>query len=201
MACLNPAEFVTKMVDSGESKLPMSTRDTLIQRRRAPSWRWLPPLLSPSPSSTGNPSSGPCCSRWVSSFVPQWGFETAHRRVHPGPLAVMDKPLGATWAAMRNWGLVFCGNFAGALTVAVFMAIIPAPWSPARPRCRGRKTGPHRRRPYSWAIPHTALRACSRLFIRVMCNWMVSTSVVAASDVHHGSGSAICGRMPVMVFS
>ncbi len=31
MAYLNPAEFVTKMVDSGESKLLMSTRDTLIR--------------------------------------------------------------------------------------------------------------------------------------------------------------------------
>ena len=31
MAYLAPAEFVSKMVDSGESKLLMSTRDTLIR--------------------------------------------------------------------------------------------------------------------------------------------------------------------------
>ena len=31
MAYLAPAEFVTKMVDAGESKLYMSTRDTLIR--------------------------------------------------------------------------------------------------------------------------------------------------------------------------
>ena len=31
MAYIAPAEFVTKMVDSGESKLLMSTRDTLIR--------------------------------------------------------------------------------------------------------------------------------------------------------------------------
>ncbi|HQX08524.1 MAG TPA: formate/nitrite transporter family protein, partial [Zoogloea sp.] len=31
MAYLAPAEFVTKMVDAGESKLLMSTRDTLIR--------------------------------------------------------------------------------------------------------------------------------------------------------------------------
>ena len=31
MAYLAPAEFVTKMVDSGESKLLMSARDTLIR--------------------------------------------------------------------------------------------------------------------------------------------------------------------------
>ena len=31
MAYLIPAEFVTKMVDAGESKIYMSTRDTLIR--------------------------------------------------------------------------------------------------------------------------------------------------------------------------
>ena len=31
MAYLAPAEFVTRMVDAGESKLLMSTRDTLIR--------------------------------------------------------------------------------------------------------------------------------------------------------------------------
>ena len=31
MAYLEPTEFVTKMVDSGESKIYMSTKDTLIR--------------------------------------------------------------------------------------------------------------------------------------------------------------------------
>jgi formate/nitrite transporter FocA (FNT family) len=31
MAYLAPAEFVTKMVDAGESKIFMATRDTLIR--------------------------------------------------------------------------------------------------------------------------------------------------------------------------
>ena len=38
----------------------------------------------------------------------------------PGPLAVMDKRPGATWhGVVRNWSLVFIGNFAGAFTVYV----------------------------------------------------------------------------------
>ena len=41
------------------------------------------------------------------------------------PLALLDRREGVTVKGMlRNWGLVFCGNFAGAMTVAVFMAII-----------------------------------------------------------------------------
>ncbi len=38
MSCLSPAEFVTKMVDAGESKLLMSTRDTLIDKRPGATW-------------------------------------------------------------------------------------------------------------------------------------------------------------------
>ena len=41
------------------------------------------------------------------------------------PLAVLDRRPGCTWnGVLRNWWLVFIGNFAGAFTVAVFMAII-----------------------------------------------------------------------------
>jgi hypothetical protein len=34
MAYLAPSEFVTKMVDAGESKIVMSTRDTVIRAYR-----------------------------------------------------------------------------------------------------------------------------------------------------------------------
>ena len=41
------------------------------------------------------------------------------------PLAWLDKRPGVTIAGvLRNWGLVFVGNFAGALTVAFFMAFV-----------------------------------------------------------------------------
>ena len=41
MAYLAPAEFVTKMVDAGESKLLMSTRDTLIRAYMAGANQWM----------------------------------------------------------------------------------------------------------------------------------------------------------------
>ena len=41
------------------------------------------------------------------------------------PLALIDKRPGVTLGGvLRNWGLVFLGNFAGAFTVAVMMAIV-----------------------------------------------------------------------------
>src|SRR5690606_12421745 len=41
------------------------------------------------------------------------------------PLALLDRRPGVTVAGiLRNWGWVFLGNFAGALTVAVMMAFV-----------------------------------------------------------------------------
>ena len=41
------------------------------------------------------------------------------------PLALFDKRPGVTLAGvLKNWGLVFVGNFMGALTVAVIMSIV-----------------------------------------------------------------------------
>ena len=43
MAYLAPAEFVTKMVDAGESKLLMSTRDhPLLSIKKDKDWGWHP---------------------------------------------------------------------------------------------------------------------------------------------------------------
>ncbi len=44
------------------------------------------------------------------------------------PLALVDKRPGVTVSGMlRNWGLVFVGNFAGAFTVALKKAVHPSP--------------------------------------------------------------------------
>jgi hypothetical protein len=54
----------------------------------------------------------------------------------------MDKRPGChLGGVMRNWGLVFTGNFAGALTVAVFMAIIFTFGFTEAPNAVGQKIG------------------------------------------------------------
>ena len=117
------------------------------------------------------------------------------------PLALIDKRPGVTLkGVLRNWGLVFCGNFAGAFTVAVFMAIIFTYGFSHRAE-RGRQG--HRRtsaRAAPSATRSTALAGMLTLFVRgMLCNWMVSTGVVGAMisttrqrqgdrdvDAHHG---------------
>lgn len=48
MSYVTPNDFAKKMVDAGEAKALMSTRDTLIRAYMAGAiWRWRRPLPSP----------------------------------------------------------------------------------------------------------------------------------------------------------
>ena len=65
------------------------------------------------------------------------------------PLALIDKRPGVTiGGVLRNWGLVFIGNFAGAFTVAVMMAIVFTFGFSSPPDKVGQVHRHHRRRPH-----------------------------------------------------
>ena len=116
MAYLAPAEFVTKMVDAGESKLLMSTRDTLIRSYMAGAILALAAAFAVSVSvNTGNPLIGALLFPTGFCILYLLGFDLLTGVFTLAPLAVFDRRPGATWAGvLRNWGLVFLGNFAGA---------------------------------------------------------------------------------------
>ena len=202
MAYVVPTEFVTKMVDSGESKLLMSTRDTLIRSYMAGAILALAAAFAVSVSvNTGNPLLGAVLFPVGFILLYLMGFDLLTGVFTLVPLAVLDKRPGATWAGvLRNWTLVFIGNFAGALTVAVFMAIIFTFGFSEAPNAIGLKIGTIGE---SRTVGYAAHGAAGMLtlFIRgVMCNWMVSTGVVAAMMSTSVSGKAIGMWMPVMVF-
>ena len=101
---------------------------------------------------------------------------------------------------LRNWGLVFCGNFAGALTVALFMAIIFTTGFTHAPDAVGQKIG-HIGEGRTLGYAAAGFGGMLTLFIRaVMCNWMVSTGVVAAMMSTSVSGKVIAMWMPILVF-
>lgn len=202
MAYLAPSEFVTKMVDAGEAKLYMSTRDTLIRAYMAGAILALAAAFAVSVSvNTGQPLIGALLFPVGFSMLYLLGFDLLTGVFTLCPLAVMDKRPGATWAAvMRNWTLVFCGNFAGALTVALFMAIIFTNGFTEAPNAIGQKIGTIGE---SRTVGYAAHGAAGMLtlFIRaVMCNWMVSTGVVAAMMSTSVSGKVIAMWMPILVF-
>ena len=202
MAYLAPAEFVTKMVDAGESKLLMSTRDTLIRAYMAGAILALAAAFAVTVSvNTANPLIGALLFPVGFCMLYLLGFDLLTGVFTLAPLAVMDKRPGATWnGVLRNWGLVFTGNFAGARTVAVFMAIIFTNGFTEAPNAIGQKIG-HIGEGRTVGYAAHGAAGMLTLFVRaVMCNWMVSTGVVAAMMSTSVSGKVIAMWMPILVF-
>ena len=126
MAYLAPTEFVTKMIDAGESKIFMSTRDTLIRSYMAGAILSLAAAFAVTVTvQTGQPLVGAMLFPVGFILLYLLGFDLLTGVFTLCPLALIDKRPGVTMGGiLRNWGLVFCGNFGGALTVAIMMAII-----------------------------------------------------------------------------
>jgi len=202
MAYLSPTEFVTKMVDAGESKVLMSTRDTLIRAYMAGAILALAAAFAVTITvQTNTPLIGALLFPVGFCMLYLLGFDLLTGVFTLVPLAVLDKRPGVTVGGMlRNWGLVFVGNFAGALTVAVFIAITCTMGFQTEPNAVGLKIGSIGE---SRTIGYAAygLAGMLTLFIRgVMCNWMVSTGVVGAMISTSVSGKVIAMWMPIMLF-
>src|SRR5262249_8267308 len=126
MAYLVPSEFVTKMVDAGESKVFMATRDTVIRAYMAGAILALAAAFAVTVSvQTGYPIIGAILFPVGFCMLYLLGFDLLTGVFVLTPLALIDKRPGVTLGGvLRNWWLVFIGNFAGAFTVAVMMAIV-----------------------------------------------------------------------------
>lgn len=202
MAYLAPQEFATKMIDAGESKIFMSTKDTLIRAYMAGAILALAAAFAVTITvQTGNHLIGSLLFPVGFCMLYLLGFDLLTGVFTLCPLAVMDGRPGVTWGGvMRNWTLVFFGNFAGALTTALFMAIILTYGFTEAPNAVGQRLGSiGEGRTVGYAAHGFA--GMLTLFIRaVMCNWMVSTGVVAAMMSTSVSGKVIAMWMPILVF-
>src|ERR671919_592177 len=126
MSYLAPSEFVTKMVDAGEAKIFMSTKDTLIRAFMAGATLALAAAFAVTINvQTGQPLAGAVLFPVGFCLLYLMGFDLLTGVFTLVPLALIDKRPGVTVrGVLRNWSLVFVGNFAGALTVALMMAVI-----------------------------------------------------------------------------
>lgn len=202
MAYVQPAEFAAKMVELGESKILMSTKDTLIRAYMAGAILALAAAFAVTITvNTGNPLIGSLLFPVGFCMLYLMGFDLLTGVFTLAPLAVIAKRPGMTWGGvLRNWGLVFVGNFAGAMTTAVFMAIIFTMGFTTEPNAVGQKIGVIGE---SRTLGYAAAGAGGMLtlFVRaVMCNWMVSTGVVAAMMSNSVSGKIMAMWMPILVF-
>jgi formate/nitrite transporter len=202
MAYLAPAEFVAKMIDAGESKVFMSTRDTLIRAYMAGAILALAAAFAVTITvQTGQPLVGALLFPVGFTLLYLLGFDLLTGVFTLVPLAYIDRRPGVTlYGVLRNWVLVFIGNFAGALTVAVMMAITFTFAFTEAPDAVGQKLGAiGASRTVGYAAHGMA--GMITLFTRgVLCNWMVSTGVVAAMLSTSVSGKVIAMWMPILVF-
>lgn len=202
MAYLVPSEFVTKMVDAGESKIFMSTRDTVIRAYMAGAILALAAWFAVTINvQTGQPLLGAVLFPVGFVMLYLFGFDLLTGVFVLCPLALIDKRPGVTVkGVLRNWGLVFVGNFLGAFTVAVMMAIYVTNGFSTEPSAVGKAigvVGENRTLGYQKFGANGMLT----LFVRgMLCNWMVSAGVVGAMISTQVSGKVIAMWMPIMLF-
>ncbi|MFD3462865.1 formate/nitrite transporter family protein [Nocardia fluminea] len=202
MSYLPPADFVEKMIDAGETKAFMSTRDTVIRAYMAGAILALAAAFAVTITvNTGEPLLGAVLFPVGFCMLYLLGFDLLTGVFTLVPLALIDKRRGVTVRSMlRNWGLVFVGNFAGAFTVAVMMAVILTMGFSVDPSAVGEKLGEIGESRTLGYAEHGGAGMLT-LFIRaVLCNWMVSTGVVAAMMSTSVSGKVIAMWMPIMLF-
>ncbi|MFD1913934.1 formate/nitrite transporter family protein [Halodurantibacterium flavum] len=202
MSYVAPSDFVKKMIDAGESKVKMNTPDTLIRSYMAGAILAIAAAFAVTITvQTGNPLVGAMLFPVGFCLLYLMGFDLLTGVFTLAPLAWLDRRPGVTInGILRNWGLVFVGNFAGALTVALFMAIIFTFGFSEAPNAVGQQIG-HIGEGRTLGYAEHGAAGMLTLFVRgVMCNWMVSTGVVAAMMSTSTTGKVLGMWMPIMVF-
>jgi formate/nitrite transporter len=202
MSYLEPSEFGKKMVDQGEQKIFMSTKDTLVRSYMAGAILALAAFFAITViTQTGNALLGAVLFPvgFIMLYLMKYDLLTGVFTIVP--LAVIDKRPGCTVKGMlRNWGLVFCGNLGGALTTAFFASFILTYGYQIDGGAVAAKVstiGESRTLGYK----EQGILGWFTIFIRgMLCNWMVSMGVVGAM-ISTSAGSKMAAMwMPIMLF-
>ena len=190
------------MVDAGESKIYMATRDALIRAYMAGAILALAAVFAVTASvQTGSPLVGAILFPVGFCMLYLLGFDLLTGVFVLTPLALIDKRPGVTLGGvLKNWGIVFIGNFLGALTVAFLMAVVFTYGFSTEPSKVGAAIGGiGEARTLGYA--KYGLAGWMTIFVRgMLCNWMVSTGVVGAMISTTVSGKVIAMWMPIMLF-
>ncbi len=199
---LSPPEFVRQMVAAGESKVLMSTRDTLIRAFMGSALLALGAVFAVTVSQqTGYPIIGALLFPIGFCTLYLHGYDLLTGVFVLSFLAWLDRRPGVTFkGVLRNWGLVFTGNFLGALTVAVLMAIVFTFGFSTPPNAVGKViAGIGEARTIGYKAHGAA--GMLTLFVRgVLCNWMVSSGVVGALVSRTVGGKVLAMWLPITLF-
>ena len=143
MAYLAPSEFVTKMVDAGESKIFMSTRDTIIRAYMAGAILALAAWFAVTMSvNTGQPIIGAILFPVGFCMLYLFGFDLLTGVFVLCPLALIDKRPGVTLAGVHHLGHEFgrhqIGHYGSPFSSGTNPALLDPLTRPPRQPCRDR---------------------------------------------------------------
>ena len=190
------------MVDAGEAKIYMSTRDTLIRAFMAGAILALAAVFAITVAvQTGVFLIGAVLFPIGFCMLYLMGFDLLTGVFMLTPLAWLAKRPGVTPSQiLRNWGFVFLGNFAGALTVAFMMSyIFTMGYNVDGGAIATKVASIGEARTLGYAEHGVA--GWITIFIRgMLCNWMVSLGVVGAMISTHVSGKVLAMWFPIMLF-
>ncbi|TQL47602.1 formate/nitrite transporter [Homoserinimonas aerilata] len=202
MSYVKPADLVTAMIDAGQSKVLMSTRDTLVRATMAGALLALGAAFAITVSvTTGIPLLGAVLFPVGFIMLYLLGFDLLTGVFVLAPMAWFDRRPGVTaGGVLRTWGLVFVGNFFGAFGVAVLMAIVVTYGFSVSPNEVGVAIG-HIGEGRTLGYAEHGAAGMLTLFVRgMLCNWMVSLGVAGAMIAGSVPGKALAMWMPVMLF-
>ncbi len=202
MSYLEPTEFVSKMVDQGEAKAFMSTKDTLIRAFMAGATLALAAVFAITVAvKTGQPLLGAVLFPVGFIMLYLMKFDLLTGVFTLVPLALVDRRPGVTvQQVLRNWGLVFIGNFGGAITVAFMMSfILRYGYNTEGGAIAAKVSTIGESRTLGYAAH--GFDGWVTIFIRgMLCNWMVSMGVVGAMISTSATGKMAAMWMPIMLF-
>lgn len=202
MSYVPPPELARAMVDAGHSKVLTSTRDTLIRSYMGGALLTLAAAFAVTVTvQTGNALLGAALFPIGFCLLYLLGFDLLTGVFTLAPVAYLDRRPGVTFAGvLRTWGLVFAGNFAGAFTVAVIVTFVLT-YGYSIPPNEVAQQLMHIGEGRTLGYAEHGAAGMATLFLRgVLCNWMVSTGVVAAMMSKHVTGKVLGMWMPVMLF-
>ncbi|WJL96398.1 formate/nitrite transporter family protein [Microbacterium sp. ET2] len=202
MTYVPPAELVGNAIDAGASKVLLSTRDTLVRAILGGAVLSIAAAFAVTVSvTTGVPLLGAVLFPVGFIVLYLLGFDLLTGVFVLAPLAWLDKRPGVTLGGvLRNWGLVFLGNFIGAFTVAVLMAVVVTFGFSEAPNAVGEAIG-HIGEGRTVGYAEQGAAGMLTLFVRgVLCNWMVATGVILAMISKDVIGKVVAMWMPIMLF-
>lgn len=202
MSYISPGEFVKTMVDAGESKLFMATRDVLIRSFMAGAILAIAVALAVTAAvQTGIPIVGALIFPVGFCILNLLGFDLLTGVFALVPLALFNKRPGATFnGLLKNWGLVALGNLLGALTTAVLIGIAWTFAFTTEPGAAGQAIARAAEARTLGFAEHGAAGWLTVFVKGILCNWMVSVGVVGAMLSKDVIGKVIAMWMPILIF-